>query len=96
MGPFLGGRSQSVVEFNGMHALVLAGAGTGKTRTIVARTQHLIREGVEARRILLLTFTRRASKEMLSRLKIMVGPAASKIEHLLKAIKMTDQLICNQ
>jgi len=54
-------QQQSAAEFNGMHALVLAGAGTGKTLTIVARTQHLIREGVEARRILLLTFTRRAA-----------------------------------
>jgi len=67
MGTFpLNKQQQSAVEFNGMHALVLAGAGTGKTRTIVARTQHLIWEGVEARRILLLTFTRRAAKEMVS------------------------------
>lgn len=72
-------QQQFAVEFNGMHVLLLAGAGTGKTWTIVARTQHLIREGVEARRILLLTFTRRAAKEMVSRLKIMVGPAASKV-----------------
>jgi ATP-dependent DNA helicase UvrD/PcrA len=47
--------------------LVLAGAGTGKTRTLVARAAWLRRQGVEAGRILLLTFTRRAADEMLSR-----------------------------
>jgi len=47
--------------------LVIAGAGTGKTRTLAARVAHLIERGVPADRILLLTFTRRASAEMLKR-----------------------------
>jgi len=47
--------------------LVLAGAGTGKTRTLVARAAWLRRQGLEPGRILLLTFTRRAADEMLSR-----------------------------
>jgi DNA helicase-2/ATP-dependent DNA helicase PcrA len=47
--------------------LVIAGAGTGKTRTLAARVAHLIERGVEPDRILLLTFTRRASAEMLRR-----------------------------
>lgn len=50
------------------HLLVLAGAGTGKTRTIIARVLHLLEQGVPAQRILLLTFTRRAAREMLQRL----------------------------
>jgi DNA helicase-2/ATP-dependent DNA helicase PcrA len=47
--------------------IVVAGAGTGKTRTLVARVAALIDRGVEPERILLLTFTRRAAEEMLSR-----------------------------
>lgn len=47
--------------------LVIAGAGTGKTRTLAARVARLIDEGVQPDRILLLTFTRRASAEMLRR-----------------------------
>ena len=47
--------------------LVLAGAGTGKTRTLVARAGWLRSQGVPASRILLLTFTRRAADDMLAR-----------------------------
>ena len=47
--------------------VVLAGAGTGKTRTLVARVAHLLDRGVDPDRVLLLTFTRRAADEMLSR-----------------------------
>lgn len=55
------------------HVLVLAGAGTGKTRTIIARASYLIRQGVDPGRILLLTFTRRAAREMTERLRQIVG-----------------------
>ncbi len=47
--------------------LVIAGAGSGKTRTLAARVAHLIDIGVSPDRILLLTFTRRAAAEMLRR-----------------------------
>ncbi|MCL1981163.1 MAG: ATP-dependent helicase [Proteobacteria bacterium] len=47
--------------------LVIAGAGSGKTRTLVYRMAHLIDRGVPPESILLLTFTRRAAQEMLSR-----------------------------
>src|SRR5580692_300314 len=47
--------------------LILAGAGTGKTTTLCARVAWLLAEGVPAERILLLTFTRRAAREMLER-----------------------------
>ncbi len=47
--------------------LVIAGAGTGKTRTLAYRVAWLIHQGVPAERILLLTFTRRAAQEMLTR-----------------------------
>ena len=47
--------------------LIIAGAGTGKTRTLAARVAHLIETGTDPDRILLLTFTRRAATEMLRR-----------------------------
>jgi len=53
--------------------LVLAAAGTGKTRTLVYRMAWLVRQGVSAERILLLTFTNRAAKEMLRRAEKVVG-----------------------
>ncbi len=66
-------------EHQGSHLLVLAGAGTGKTRTIIARAAFLMAQGVDASRILALTFTRKAASEMISRLKNQVGPAADGI-----------------
>ncbi len=47
--------------------LVIAGAGSGKTRTLVYRVAHLVEQGVAPESILLLTFTRKSSQEMLYR-----------------------------
>jgi DNA helicase II / ATP-dependent DNA helicase PcrA len=52
--------------------LLVAGAGTGKTRTLAARVARLLAAGVPPERMLLLTFTRRAAREMLSRAAHMV------------------------
>ena len=49
------------------NTLVLAGAGSGKTKTIVARAAHLIDQGVPADQIQIVTFTRRAAREIVSR-----------------------------
>src|ERR1700742_3289936 len=47
--------------------LILAGAGTGKTNTLAHRAAHLVLNGVDPARIMMLTFTRRASQEMIRR-----------------------------
>src|SRR4051794_3103521 len=58
--------------------LILAGAGTGKTTTLCARVAWLVSEGVPSERILLLTFTRRAAREMLQRARALV-PASTRV-----------------
>lgn len=57
--------------------LVIAGAGSGKTRTLACRVAWLIHQGVAPDRILLLTFTRRAAAEMLDRAGRITGPGAA-------------------
>src|SRR5438132_1658892 len=59
--------------------LVIAGAGTGKTRTLIHRVAALIERGVAPERILLLTFTRRAAGEMLSRAERLVGSVGTRV-----------------
>ena len=59
--------------------LIIAGAGTGKTRTLVYRVAHLIDRGIDPRSILLLTFTRRAAEEMLRRASLLIDGRCSQV-----------------
>jgi DNA helicase-2/ATP-dependent DNA helicase PcrA len=54
-------------------SLVLAGAGAGKTRTLIYRVAYLIEQGIPADRILLLTFTNKAAREMMRRVTDLLG-----------------------
>lgn len=57
--------------------LVIAAAGTGKTRTLTYRVAWLVERGIEPDRILLLTFTNKAAREMLDRARALVGNSVS-------------------
>ena len=59
--------------------LIIAGAGTGKTRTLVYRVAHLIDRGIDPRSILLLTFTRRAADEMLRRASLLIDGRCNQV-----------------
>jgi len=68
-----------VVMHPGGPMLALAGAGTGKTRTLVYRTCRLIEDGVPPARIMLLTFTNKAAREMMGRVDDLVESGKSRV-----------------
>src|SRR5581483_7617838 len=68
---------RAAVEHDGGPLLIIAGAGSGKTATLAHRVAHLIARGADPRRILLLTFSRRAAAEMVSRCKADVAWAGT-------------------
>ncbi|MFT5530726.1 MAG: DNA helicase-2/ATP-dependent DNA helicase PcrA [Candidatus Poriferisodalaceae bacterium] len=65
------------VEQRDQHLMIVAGAGTGKTKTLAARVAGLVAEGADPDRILLLTFTRRAAQEMVDRVAAMTDRRAA-------------------
>jgi DNA helicase-2/ATP-dependent DNA helicase PcrA len=67
---------RTAATHSGGPLLILAGAGTGKTTTLCARVAWLLAGGVPADRILLLTFTRRAAREMVERARVLAERVA--------------------
>src|SRR5580692_12725705 len=66
---------REVVTHEGGPLRILAGAGTGKTTTLSARVAWLLATGASPERLLLLTFTRRAARQMLARTSSLLGVA---------------------
>jgi DNA helicase II / ATP-dependent DNA helicase PcrA len=75
-------QQQAAVSYKGSerNILVTAGAGCGKTRTIIARAAHLFLTGTDAERILIMTFTNRAARELKMRLKNEIGAASENMQ----------------
>ena len=60
-------------------SLVIAGAGSGKTRVVTYRVAYLIEKGIDPSRIMLLTFTNKAAREMLQRVEILIKGEARRV-----------------
>jgi len=70
-------QQKAVLKIDGP-SMVIAGAGSGKTRVLTYKIVHLIKKGIDPFEILALTFTNKAAREMKSRISLMIGDGQSK------------------
>ena len=78
----LNAEQRAAVTFGEGPLLVVAGAGSGKTRTLAYRVAYLLQQGVDPHRILLLTFTRRSAQEMIRRASAVASRSTRKAERV--------------
>ncbi len=72
-------RQLEAVNYNGGPCLIIAGAGTGKTKTLTCKVAKLIHDGVSPSRILAVTFTNKAAQEMRERIESLVPGNSSRV-----------------
>lgn len=71
-------QKKPVIDYNGF-SVISAAPGSGKTRTVVARCQYMILDGINPSDILVFTFTKKAANELKERIEAAIGKEASKI-----------------
>ena len=74
----LNGPQRSAVENYNGPSLIIAGAGSGKTRVLTMCIAHMLEQGVSPRHIMALTFTNKAAREMRDRVTRILPPAAGR------------------